>query len=59
MRNGGTIGSKGSCIVATSLEDNVKKLHELLFNEENYEPSKELKSFSTIIEQDTKDYLLY
>ena len=59
MRNGGTIGSKGSCIVATSLEDNVKKLHELLFNEEDYEPSKELKSFSTIIEQDTKDYLLY
>lgn len=59
MRNGGTIGSKGSCIVATSLEDNVKKLHELLFNEEDYEPSKELKSFSAIIEQDTKDYLIY
>ena len=59
MRNGGTIGTKGSCIVATSLEDNARKLHELLFEGEDYEPSKELKSFSTIIEQDTKDYLIY
>lgn len=59
MRNGGNIGTKGSCIVATSLEDNVRRLHELLFAGEDYEPSKELKSFDAVIEQETKDYLLY
>ena len=59
MRNGGTIGTKGSCIVATSLEDNARKLHELLYEGEEYEPSKELKSFSQLIEQETKDYLIY
>lgn len=58
-RNGGTIGTEGSCVVPTSLEDNVIKLHELLFADEAYEPSKELKSFSRQIEEDTKDYLKY
>lgn len=59
MLNGGNIGLEGSCVVATSLEDNVIKLHELLFEEEEYEPSKELKSFSERIIADTQDYLLY
>ena len=59
MRNGGTIGTEGSCIVPTSLEDNVVKLHEILYGEENYEPTKELKSFSTQVENDTKDRLQY
>lgn len=59
MRNGGTIGTNGSCVVPTSLEDNVIKLHELLYDEKNYEPSKEVKEFSGIIEADTKDYLQY
>lgn len=59
MRNGGPIGSEGSCVVATSLEDNVKHLHELLFAEEAYEPSKELKNFSEQIVADTQDYLIY
>lgn len=59
MRNGGTIGTNGSCVVPTSLEDNVARLHELLYDEEDYEPSKEVKSFSAIIEADTKDYLQY
>lgn len=59
MRNGGTIGTNGSCVVPTSLEDNVIKLHELLYDEEDYEPSKEVKAFSAIIESDTKDYLQY
>lgn len=59
MRNGGTIGTEGSCVVPVSLEDNVKKLHELLFGEENYNPTKELKSFSEKVEADTKDYLMY
>lgn len=59
MRNGGIIGTEGSCVVATSLEENVIKLHELLYDEEDYEPSKELKSFSEQIEADTKDHLQY
>ena len=59
MLNGGTIGLEGSCIVPTSLEDNVVKLHEILYGEENYEPTKELKSFSAQVEADTKDRLQY
>jgi len=59
MRNGGTIGTEGSCIVPVSLEDNVVKLHEILYGEEDYEPTKELKSFSAQVENDTKDRLLY
>ncbi len=59
MRNGGIIGSEGSCVVPTSLEDNVKKLHEILYGEEDYEPSREVKEYSQIIEEKTKDYLMY
>lgn len=59
MRNGGTIGTNGSCVVPISLEDNVIKFHEMLFDEEDYEPSKEVKEFDKIIEEDTKDYLQY
>lgn len=59
MRNGGTIGTEGSCIVPTSLEDNVVKLHKILYEEENYETTKELKTFSAQVEEDTKDRLLY
>ncbi len=59
MLGGGTIGLEGSCVVATSLEDNVIKLHELLFEDEAYEPTKELKSFSQKIIDDTQDYLQY
>lgn len=58
-RNGGKIGSKGSCVVPTTLEENVILLHELLFPEEGYTPSKELKEYSAIIEQDTDAYLEY
>lgn len=59
MRNGGTIGTNGSCVVPTSLEDNVIRLHELLYGDEDYEPSRNVKEFSRIIEEDTKDYLQY
>lgn len=59
MRNGGTIGTEGACIVPISLEDNVVKLHEILYGEVNYEPSKELKMFSAQVEADTRDRLLY
>ena len=35
MRVTGTIGSKGSCVIPTSLEDNVKWLHKFLFDADN------------------------
>ena len=59
MLNGGPIRTEGECIVPTSLEDNAVKLHELLFPEEEYEPSAELKSYSEIIEKETEGYLKY
>ena len=42
-----------------SLEENVVRLHELLYPGEAYEPSEALKGYSKIIEEDTKDYLIY
>lgn len=57
--NGATMPKEGSCIVPTSLEDNVVKLHEVLFGDENYQPSQEIKNISAIIETDTKDRLQY
>lgn len=59
MRNGGTIGTKGDCVVPVTLEENVIRLHELLYAEEAYEPSKELKEFSGIVEADTEGRLKY
>lgn len=58
-RNGGNIGTKGSCVVPTDLDQNVRKLHELLYNEKNYEPSKDVLMITDIIREDTKDYLAY
>ena len=59
MRNGGTIGTKGDCVVPISLEENVIRLHELLYAEEDYVPSKELQEFSKIVEADTQGRLKY
>ena len=59
MRNGGIIGSKGNCVVPVNLEENVIKLHKLLYEEEAYEPSQDIREFSKIIEEDTKDHLMY
>ena len=56
MRAGASL-SVGACVVPMSLADNVVRLHEILYAEENYEPSAELKSFSAQIEADTKDRL--
>ncbi|MCM1266750.1 MAG: LCP family protein [Bacteroidales bacterium] len=56
-RKTGTIGSKGSCVVPTSLEDNVRWLHKFLFDTDNYEPSSTVKECSEKIYQDTNGYL--
>ncbi|MBD5499612.1 MAG: LCP family protein [Lachnospiraceae bacterium] len=57
MLTTGTIGSKGSCIVPKSLEDNVKWLHEFLFNDTDYEPSEVIKECSAKIAADTSAYV--
>lgn len=58
MRATGTIGAKGSCVVPLNLEDNVKWLHEFLFNDPNYTPSEMVKECSRQIEADTSSYQL-
>lgn len=59
LRNGGTIGSKGSCVVPTDLTKNVRKLHKVLFDEEDYKVSDSIKKYNSKIIEDTKDYLQY
>lgn len=53
----GTIGSKGSCVIPVSLEDNVKWLHQFLFDDYSYEPSATVKECSDKIYNDTNGYL--
>lgn len=53
----GTIGAKGSCIVPLSLTDNVKWLHEFLFDDTDYEPSEAIKEYSSKIAADTSGYV--
>lgn len=57
MISTGTIGDKGSCVVPTNLSKNVIKLHEILYGEEDYKPSKVVQKYSVKIEQDTAEYL--
>ena len=56
-RTTGTIGSKGSCVIPVSLEENVKWLHQFLFNDYDYEPSATVKECSDKIYADTNGYL--
>lgn len=53
----GTIGSKGSCVIPVTLEDNVKWLHQFLFDDYDYEPSTTVKECSEHIYSDTNGYL--
>ena len=53
----GTIGAKGSCVVPTTLEENVSWLHKFLFGEENYEPSSAVAGYSKKIVEETSPYL--
>lgn len=53
----GTIGGKGSCVVPTTLYDNVVWIHELLFDDPEYVPSAIVEAYSERIEADTAPYL--
>ena len=57
MRATGTIGSKGSCVIPLSLEENVKWLHKFLFNADDYEPSETVKKCSEKIYEETNGYV--
>lgn len=57
LRATGTVSSAGSCVIPVDLEANVKWLHEFLFNESDYQVSKEIISYSDKIKSDTGVYL--
>lgn len=57
MRDTGTIGSKGSCVVPVSLSENVTWLHKFLFEDEAYTASEAVQEYSDKISADTSGYL--
>ncbi len=57
MRGSDTLGSKGSCVYPIDLDDNVKWLHEFLFNDMNYEPSDEVKECSKEVRRFVSQYV--
>lgn len=52
-RTTATLGSKGSCVIPVDLKANVVKLHEFLFDTEEYQLSNEVQSYSQKISADT------
>ena len=52
-RETGKVGSKGSCVIPNNLEQNVVLLQEFLFGNTSYEPSTEVKNYSSKISSDT------
>lgn len=50
------VGSKGECIIPDTLEENVIRLHEFLFEEKQYTPSKQVVSISNEITELTSEY---
>lgn len=57
MRGSDTLGSKGSCVFAVDLEDNVKWLHEFLFGEVDYQPSGNIVEDSKVIHDFVSQYV--
>lgn len=57
MRGADTLGSKGSCVFPINLKENVVWLHEFLFGDTNYEPSKEVQSNSKVIHDFVSQYV--
>lgn len=55
-RTGANVGSKGSCVIPDDLEENVVELHELLFPEAEYKPSRQVRSISGEIDALTLEY---
>ena len=55
-REGVRLGSKGDCIIPNDLEENVTALHELLYPEKDYQPSKQVLNISVEIAAQTDSY---
>lgn len=52
-RETGTISGKGSCVIPVNMADNVRQLHEYLFDNYSYTPSSEVQAISEKITADT------
>ena len=55
-RTGARVGSKGDCIIPDDLEENVIALHEMLYPEMDYQPSRQVVSISAEILTQTNAY---
>lgn len=55
-RGDANIGKKGDCVIPTTLESNVVKLHEFLFGDVNYTPSDAVLNISSQIKSDSGRY---
>ena len=55
-RGDANMGKKGACVIPQTLESNVIKLHQFLFDTEDYTPSETVKSISKKIAADTGMY---
>ena len=55
-RKTGTVGKKGSCVIPVYLAENVKMLHEFLFDAADYVPSEQVQQCSQQISSDTGVY---
>ena len=51
-----SVGSAGSCVIPVDMEDNVKQLHEYLFDVKDYQPSETVAKISDKIKNDTGVY---
>lgn len=55
-RTGARMGSKGDCIIPDDLEENVIALHEMLYPEKEYKPSRQVIKISAEIETLSNQY---
>ncbi|MDE5679662.1 MAG: LCP family protein [Lachnospiraceae bacterium] len=57
MRGADVLGAKGSCVYGIDLVDNVKWLHEYLFDDADYQPSPEVVEYSNVIHNFVSQYV--
>ena len=55
-RGEANLGKLGACIIPQTLESNVRDLHQILFAQENYDPSEQVKQISAYISAKTGYY---
>lgn len=56
QRGDANIPGKGACVIPTSLESNVTRLHEFLFGDTDYQPSEAVRRYSQKIKEDSNLY---